>query len=477
MPRHVRWPLQRLRSARATGVLAMTLISLSMAQCRDNATAPQQVASVRISPAGATIGVGEQAVFTARALDAAGAVVPGKSCSFNATDPGVARIGDGPAFSVTVTALAVGVTTIEAECDGKTAGATLTVRQHPDIQVNGRVVDAETGQGIGSAGIDYTIGNDPTVHTTTSNADGNFSFSVATETGAAAIDVTASKTDYVTTTLFITVVEVPGTQLEPILLVRQRGDPGSISGTIRNARDNSSITAAEIVLYRGQGLSLVNPVAMFTSDASGGYTFNSLAAGTYTVYANAQGFSPGHRTAITVFSGAVVAQDVNLSPTGLNEIRIVLTWGSTPRDLDAHLTGPNPSDAGRFHVYYANRLAANVSPFAGLDTDDTSSFGPETITISQVHSGVYRFSVHDFTNRASATSRELGTSGAKVEVYYAGMVRETFHVPNQPGTLWTVFELTGTVMNPSITARNEIGLAEDPFSIPKPSAGGTDATD
>ena len=92
--------------------------------------------------------------------------------------------------------------------------------------------------------------------------------------------------------------------------------------------------------------------------------------------------------------------------------------------------------------------------------------GQETITITKLNpGGVYRYSVHDFTNRENAGRTELGRSGAKVELYTAAGLR-TFFVPKQSGNLWTVFELSGDIANPTITARNEMGAAEIPDSIP-----------
>lgn len=38
-------------------------------------------------------------------------------------------------------------------------------------------------------------------------------------------------------------------------------------------------------------------------------------------------------------------------------------------------------------------------------------------------------------------------------------------MPSQPGTLWTVFELSGTIAAPTITARNEMGVAQEPGDI------------
>jgi hypothetical protein len=48
----------------------------------------------------------------------------------------------------------------------------------------------------------------------------------------------------------------------------------------------------------------------------------------------------------------------------------------------------------------------------------------------------------------------------------------TFVVPNERGTLWTVFELAGSLSNTTLTPRNDMGIASAPESIPKASANG-----
>ncbi|MCW8631650.1 hypothetical protein OQH38_16240, partial [Acinetobacter baumannii] len=62
-----------------------------------------------------------------------------------------------------------------------------------------------------------------------------------------------------------------------------------------------------------------------------------------------------------------------LSPvqTKLGSMRIVLTWGEKPLDLDSHLNYSNQ------HIYWSNKEGHQ----ANLDVDDRDSYGPETITI------------------------------------------------------------------------------------------------
>jgi hypothetical protein len=155
------------------------------------------------------------------------------------------------------------------------------------------------------------------------------------------------------------------------------------------------------------------------------------------------------------------------------EIRIVLTWGSNPWELDSHLTGPT-STGGSFHIAYYNRGSLVSSPFAQLQ-NDAAGGGPETTIISQLTGGTYRFMVHDYDNFYTEGSTALGGSGAKVEVSTNQGLIQTFLVPNEPGTLWTVFEITGgTTLNPTITAVNTMS-DESPYASAL--TAGTQATD
>ena len=96
-----------------------------------------------------------------------------------------------------------------------------------------------------------------------------------------------------------------------------------------------------------------------------------------------------------------------------------------------------------------------------LDRDDTSSYGPETTTIVKTFPGVYRYSVHDFTNRVATSSTALANSGAYVAVYRGSSLWRTFNVPSGMGTLWTVFEYANGVITPI----NSMSNGSDPFGI------------
>ena len=128
------------------------------------------------------------------------------------------------------------------------------------------------------------------------------------------------------------------------------------------------------------------------------------------------------------------------------------------------------------HMFYPYADSNSGSPWptiVHLDLDDTSSFGPETTTLLQQMNGVYRFSVHDYSNRGSTTSTALSNSQAQVRIYRGSNLVASFNVPfGQPGTLWTVFEMQGS----TITPVNAMTFTSDPSSINSATRGSSDDT-
>ncbi len=116
--------------------------------------------------------------------------------------------------------------------------------------------------------------------------------------------------------------------------------------------------------------------------------------------------------------------------------RIVLHWGENPRDMDSHLSFPQN------HIYYKSKTGTN----ANLDVDDTSSYGPETITIQKKKAGQqYIYAVHNYSDRKNSESRQWKSNQAKVFVYVGNRLMRTFYVtPKSVGNLWVVFGIDGS---------------------------------
>jgi uncharacterized protein YfaP (DUF2135 family) len=97
----------------------------------------------------------------------------------------------------------------------------------------------------------------------------------------------------------------------------------------------------------------------------------------------------------------------------VNSIKIQLTWGENPADADSHLIAPSGEQ-----VYWENLGSLGVAPFANLDVDDQTSFGPEIITINRLMVGTYTYGVNLFEGTGS-----LSNSPIRVELNIGGNLR------------------------------------------------------
>jgi hypothetical protein len=197
-------------------------------------------------------------------------------------------------------------------------------------------------------------------------------------------------------------------------------------------------------------------MATATTGSDGGYTITALPSGTYSVEASAPGFLRS-TVAVTITSGASKTQNFGLSPLlAQGELRIVLTWGSSPSDLDSHLWLPPERP---YHVYYGRRGTQTSCPYANLDLDDTSGFGPETITIKQRFvGGDYVYAVHNYSG-----SPDLTASAAKVQVFDSRGLLAAFDVPTTgAGRWWNVLKVNGTTG--AITEVNQLVGDPSPYS-------------
>lgn len=119
--------------------------------------------------------------------------------------------------------------------------------------------------------------------------------------------------------------------------------------------------------------------------------------------------------------------------TNLDGMRVVLSWGEKPFDLDSHLIFPSG------HIYFDSKEGTD----ANLDVDDTDSYGPETVTISKKHFGEsYIYAVQDYSNKGLPNSNYLSASKARVFVYLGSSLVRSYSVPaGKRGNIWTVFKL------------------------------------
>jgi len=226
-----------------------------------------------------------------------------------------------------------------------------------------------------------------------------------------------------------------------------------IVGRILNAIDGKPLESVEILLQ-----DYMKNTSVFVTDDSGYFLFD-VDIGEYELTFTRDEFI-GTSSAIRMGADEIPREIYLAMSPEIQELRIVLTWGNSPDDLDAHLSGPHP-DGGDFHIWYRNRTLIAGSDF--LDRDCMNKFGPETITIYKPARGEYFYSIHDYSHKDSRKSKLLSRSNAIVQVFGSNRLLANFTIPTDiSGNCWHVFKID---KNSAIIPINNIEFIEDEHNI------------
>jgi len=186
---------------------------------------------------------------------------------------------------------------------------------------------------------------------------------------------------------------------------------------------------------------------------NGEYDIN-ISSGTYTVVLSADGYrDTTYNYTFASDNNNEITQNFAIAPIDANvtyALRATLTWGANPSDLDSHFLAYAPdSNHSVWHIYYSNEEAyENDHKVADLDVDDTSSYGPEHVTLYDLNTSMkYVYYVWNYSGNSNA---ELKNSNADVKVYYNGQLYD-FSVPYADGMGWKVFEIDNGVLVPCQT--------------------------
>jgi thermitase len=171
---------------------------------------------------------------------------------------------------------------------GATAVVNLSLSQIPG-SISGSVTDAKDGSPI--VGAVVTDGT----RTTTTDATGKYTI---TNVPADTYQVTASNSGYYSSSSTVTVVSV-GNAIANFSLSQI---PGSITGSVTDAKDGSPIVGAMVA----------DGARTATTDASGKYTIVNVPPGTYQVTVSKSGYYSSSLTA-TVVSGTITVANFSLS--------------------------------------------------------------------------------------------------------------------------------------------------------------------
>lgn len=194
--------------------------------------------------------------------------------------------------------------------------------------------------------------------------------------------------------------------------------------------DDTGAPAANVRMA-GDGVSY-SSIDSATTNGAGQFTVRALPNSQVAIQGRRGAFLTNARS---VSVGAVPVTFTNcLTIPTTNAATMRLTWGSSPSDIDSHLRTP-----GGTHVYYVNQGSLAGEPYASLDVDDVTGFGPEVTTIRRPKIGIYRFYLHNFSQ---SFSPGMTGSPTRLELNYAGRTVVFSPPPGEGSALWWhVFDL------------------------------------
>jgi len=251
------------------------------------------------------------------------------------------------------------------------------------------------------------------------------------------------KNDYQEVTYNNIVVDVNRTKnLEVVKLISDNNTlDGEVRGEITHALTGGSLEDVNITVRKNIHTKRGTIIDKTITDSNGKYSLN-LTHGIYTLELNKVGFITTYFTVTSIGGETKDNQGASISPVlGNGEVRVVLRWGENPSDLDSHLVKKTNGNEN-YHIYYGDKIADEDN--ASLDTDDTSSYGPETITIKNVdYNSIYTYYIYNYSGGGDNV---LSNSSANVTLY-TNSGEQKFFVPNGNGRYWKVFEIDhGTII-------------------------------
>ena len=291
---------------------------------------------------------------------------------------------------------------------------------------------------------------------TYSQADGSYKITLKPGTYL----VTISAPGYIDFQAYATVVADERTYMETFLLVEGSEDEtGIASGVITDALTGSGIEGVTLSARNGWNNTEGDVLGTAVTDSSGNYSI-SLPLGNYTLQAVKEGYISDSFN-IIVQRGETKYQNGTLTPIGQGDsYRIVLTWGENPSDLDSHVVG-TLSNGNTFHVYYSDKSQFDGDlEVCNLDVDDTTSYGPETITLNVNTDKPYYYYIYRYAGSGTVASSE-----AQIRVYKGETPIAVYNVPTDQGSgdYWNVFAIKSgqIIVKNTITSSADISYANE----------------
>ncbi len=201
-----------------------------------------------------------------------------------------------------------------------------------------------------------------------------------------------------------------------------------LTGIITNATSSKVLADTTITHYDQTG----DYISHTTSDVDGNFTLNSSGSKNDYLIFSKENYYDLKIPLNQIETESHIALSQKFTTINPEDLRIVLTWGPSDIDLDAHLLTPDEEE-----IFFMHRINSNLSIL--LDLDSTTANGTETITIKELSDGEYEYFVHNYAGEES-----FHEADARVEIYDKNGLAKIFYPPENDEAIWKVFNLDAT---------------------------------
>src|SRR5881628_1647026 len=342
---------------------------------------PLPVASVSVTPATATIGVGQTAQYAAITRDAFGNPLGGRTVIWSSSNPAVATVnGAGQA-----TGVAVGAATLTATSEGKSGTAAITVTTVPvaSVTVSPATATVQVGQTMQLAAAPKDANGNSLSGRTITWASGSTAVATVSASGfvtgvaAGSVTITAtSEGQSGTATITVSTVPVASVTVSPSTASVQVGQTVQLTATPKDSSGNP---------LSGRPVSWGSSnTAVATVSGSGVVT--GVTAGAATITATSEGQSG---TATITVSTVPVASVARRPGTEGEQVGQTVQLTATPKDASGNPLSGRPVSWGSSNTAVATVTASGLvtGKAAGTATITATSegkSGPSTITVTPV---------------------------------------------------------------------------------------------
>lgn len=199
--------------------------------------------------------------------------------------------------------------------------------------------------------------------------------------------------------------------------------------------DDAGASSLANILVTSDGIDYSSSSSVRT-DAQGKFRIAMKKDGKATLFAQ-QGVKLSNTVSVGPFAADTTLAECLSLTTLTDAISIKLTWGAKPVDVDSHLFAPDGTE-----IYYGSKGSLGTDPFANLDVDDTTGFGPEVVTIRKLMVGTYTYALKNYSGTYDPG---MTRSPVRVELNNKGTISvfgPTAGEVSGSTNWWTVFKLT-----------------------------------